>query len=72
VLSKAGRRLSPPAVVSPLMLPLMTSAEIRWLRKRCSSKATHPVPRAIPYSADRLSPTTRMRAGVAPVREAGV
>ena len=58
--SSAGRRVRPPEVVSPLMLALTTLAAICCCRSRASSKATQPLPRARPYSADRLSPTIRM------------
>src|SRR3990167_1596661 len=56
--SSAGRRERPPEVVSPLMLAFTTRALILSRARRCSSSATQPVPRARPYSADRLSPST--------------
>jgi hypothetical protein len=40
------------------MLALTTLASIFSAFSFCSSRATQPLPRAIPYSADRLSPTT--------------
>jgi len=43
------------------MLALITMAAIFSRLSRFSSRATQPLPRASPYSADRLSPTTRMR-----------
>ena len=56
--SSAAKRERPPEVVSPLMLALTTSAG-RFSSTSCfSSKATQPLPRGKPYSADRLSPTT--------------
>src|SRR5690242_2968312 len=45
------------------MLALTIVASMCSRASRCSSSATQPVPRASPYSADRLSPTTRMRWG---------
>jgi hypothetical protein len=61
--SSAGRRERPPDVVSPLMLALITLAAILSRAICFSSSATQPVPRARPYSADRLSPTTSRRPG---------
>jgi hypothetical protein len=58
--NKAGRRERPPEVVSPLMLALRTVAGIFWSASLFSSKATQPLPRFRPYSALRLSPTTRI------------
>src|SRR6185369_1797496 len=58
--SSAGSRARPPAVVSPLMLALTTVAAIFSRARRCSRSATQPVPRTSPYSAERLSPTTRI------------
>src|SRR5258706_3655117 len=43
------------------MLALTTAAGIFSPARRFSSSDTHPLPRSSPYSADRLSPTTRMR-----------
>src|SRR6185436_13416729 len=65
VFSSAGRRARPPAVVSPLMLALTTSTAnfSRW--SFSDSSATQPPPRARPYSAERLSPTTSSLAGAA-------
>src|SRR5213595_628589 len=63
-LSSAGRRARPPALVSPLMLALITWAAMCSRAMRCSSSATQPVPRGRPYSADRLSPTTSTVGGV--------
>ena len=51
------------AVVSPLTLALTTVAAIFSLARRCSSSATQPLPRAMPYSAERLSPSTSTVAG---------
>jgi len=59
LLSKAGRRVRPPLVVSPLTLALTTVAGSFWSFRRWSSRATQPAPREMPYSAERLSPTTR-------------
>src|SRR5689334_18325091 len=59
--SSGRRRALPPDVVSPLMLALTTLARSFSRARRCSSSETQPLPRARPYSADRLSPTTRMR-----------
>ena len=42
------------------MLALTTVASMFSRASRCSSSATQPLPRARPYSADRLSPTTRI------------
>src|SRR5436190_10071382 len=58
--SKVGSRARPPAVVSPLMLALMTVASMCSRARRCSRSATQPLPRTSPYSAERLSPTTRI------------
>jgi hypothetical protein len=55
--SRAGRRERPPDVVSPLTLALITTCPAAPAR-RCSSRATQPLPRFRPYSADRLSPST--------------
>ena len=64
--SRSGaKRVRPPAVVSPLILALTTSTDGSV---PCSSRLrreTQPELRAMPYSAERLSPTTRMRTGVA-------
>ena len=57
--SSAGSRERPPAVVSPLTLALTTCHPLRSRCRRCCSSSTQPLPRASPYSADRLSPTTR-------------
>jgi hypothetical protein len=57
-------------VVSPLMLALTTRAAIFSRAICCSSSATQPLPRCSPYSADRLSPTTRIT-GVAAAACAG-
>ena len=46
-------------MVSPLMLALTTGRVDVLSRSLCSSSATQPLPRTRPYSADRLSPTTR-------------
>src|SRR5947207_2218556 len=62
--SSAGRRERPPEVVSPLMLALTTAAGIFSSASRLSSSDTQPRPRSSPYSAERLSPTTRIFAGV--------
>ena len=68
-----------PTVVSPLMLALTTrGADASACARRCSSSATQPLPRGRPYSADRLSPTTRIgrarlrraRRGASPQRHA--
>ena len=64
--SRAGRRATPPLVVSPLMLALTT-----WYLGYCSatraeSSGTQPVPRLMPYSADRLSPRTNTVRGAEP------
>jgi putative ABC transport system ATP-binding protein len=40
------------------------SVSIRWAESACLSRATQPVPRVMPYSDDRLSPTTKMRRAV--------
>jgi len=56
--------------VSPLMLALTTDASMCSCCRRCSSKATQPLPRARPYSAERLSPTTRIDRGGAAAGEA--
>ncbi|MOA48731.1 hypothetical protein D3C78_1715170 [compost metagenome] len=48
----------PPLVVSPLMLALTTWYLGYCSETRADSKGTQPVPRLMPYSADRLSPTT--------------
>src|SRR5580765_1669223 len=58
--NSVGSRASPPAVVSPLMLALTTVASMCSRARRCSSSATQPLPRTRPYSAERLSPTTRI------------
>ena len=63
--SSEGSRVRPPDVVSPLMLALTTVAPTRSRCRRCSSSATQPLPRARPYSADRLSPTTSTLVGLA-------
>ena len=57
-LSSAGRRDRPPEVVSPLILPLTTLTGSFCCFSRRSSSATQPLPRAKPYSAERLSPST--------------
>src|SRR5688572_33038207 len=46
------------------MLALITRAFTFSCASRCSSNATQPLPRDSPYSADWLSPTTRMVAGL--------
>ncbi len=69
--SSAGRRERPPAVVSPLMLALTTAASMPSAARRFSSSATQPLPRARPYSADRLSPTTSSVGRAARPRGAG-
>ena len=56
--SRAAKRVLPPAVVSPLILALMTLASILAESSWFSSKLTQPLPRAKPYSADKLSPST--------------
>ena len=42
--SSAGKRLNPPAVVSPLMLALVTAAEIFSRASFFASKSTQPSP----------------------------
>src|SRR4051794_10335314 len=64
--SRAGMRARPPEVVSPLMLALTTRAGIFSRARRCSSRATQPVPRFRPYSALSESPTTRITGAPAP------
>ena len=44
----------------PLMLALTTFHGFFSFARRCSSSATQPLPRAMPYSALSESPTTRM------------
>ena len=61
--SNTASRLTPPLVVSPLILALRISALVPRLVSCRPSSATQPVLRPIPYSAEMLSPTTRMRAG---------
>src|SRR5262245_37182863 len=56
--SSVASRVRPPDVVSPLMLALTTLAPTFCCCRRCSSSATQPLPRASPYSAERLSPIT--------------
>jgi hypothetical protein len=56
--SSAGRRATPPLVVSPLMLALTTLYFGYCSESRADSSGTQPVPRLMPYSAARLSPTT--------------
>jgi putative ABC transport system ATP-binding protein len=60
VANSAGKRARPPDVVSPLILALTTVAAIFSRTKRCSIRATHPVPRLRPYSALSESPTTKI------------
>src|SRR5690606_1447375 len=60
--SSPGSRLRPPVVVSPLMLALTNVARPA---ARAASMSTQPLPRAIPYSAAMLSPSTRTRIGSA-------
>lgn len=48
------------AVVSPLMLALITVAAIFCSASRFSSSGTQPSPRLRPYSAESESPTTRI------------
>jgi len=51
-----------------ILLALTTLAAIFVCTSRASSSATQPLPRASPYSAERLSPTTRI-VGTAAARE---
>src|SRR5688572_19106415 len=53
------------------MLALTTVAPASAFCRRCCISATHPLPRAMPYSADRLSPTTSTLAGLAIARAHG-
>jgi putative ABC transport system ATP-binding protein len=66
----AATRDLPPEVVSPLMLAFTTRQASFSATSRFSSKATQPLPRANPYSADRLSPSTS-KTGFAPCAWAG-
>ncbi len=58
--SNAGSRERPPLVVSPLMLALTTVYFDPLCCNWFASSCTHPWPRCNPYSADRLSPSTRI------------
>ena len=60
--SKAGNRDLPPAVVSPLILALTTCTSPRSFCNCAAIKATHPLPRWIPYSALSESPKTKILA----------
>jgi len=51
------------------MLALTTVAPTCAFCSRCCISATQPLPRAMPYSADRLSPTTSTLVGLAIARE---
>ncbi|MCD6027005.1 MAG: transporter ATP-binding protein, partial [Solimicrobium sp.] len=52
-------RAKPAEVVSPLILAFMTRTLSLLYLNRLSNKDTQPVPRVIPYSADKLSPNTK-------------
>ena len=62
--SSAGRRARPPAggVAADAGVD-DRRADACSRARRCSSSATQPLPRSRPYSADRLSPTTRIVCG---------
>src|SRR5882672_10316506 len=53
------------------MLALTSVAPTFSRCRRCSSSATQPLPRAKPYSADKLSPTTSTLVGLAIARADG-
>ena len=53
-------RDNPPLVVSPLMLLFRIWYSGKLSFRRWPTRSTHPVPRASPYSADKLSPITRI------------
>ena len=61
--SKAFKRVSPPLVVSPLILALIISVLGCVFDSEFFSKATQPDSRFKPYSADRLSPITNTLVG---------
>ena len=65
MLSSFCKRALPPAVVSPLILALITCQLDGYLLKRFSKRATQPAPLGKPYSADKLSPRTSILDGAA-------
>mgnify|MGYP000262047880 CR=1 FL=1 len=56
--SARGSRLSPPPVVSPLILAFTTECPYPWSFRRCWSNCTQPWATSMLYPALRLSPST--------------
>ena len=68
---RAGSLVRPPELVSPLMLALNTDHLLPCFCNSCSNSFTQPLPRGRPYSAERLSPKTKMT-GLALTQELNV